>query len=321
MSTSCFRTGLYLAVLTSLTACGGGSSSSDNHDSQDLNALSLTVSNYQAMGQATVASAFYLGSTGGLAAGNPGGRLMLRQAQSADRPAASATTPFTLPCDPDGTLTVTFADTNNNNDFDVGESLAIEAKACKADGATSQGRIDLGMQALTGVYGGNSFSATLSMKLTAFGISQGDNSLQGDGSLTFKLSHTGAGVSEVGVAVPSLALAAKRGGQSFSSTLTDMQLSLRDETVNGSPRATLSYSGTLASSNFENKKVQVSTPQPLVIQGSDAYPSSGQLLVRGRSNSTLRITALNAVQARIELDADGDGNFETSSLKNWSEML
>lgn len=321
MSTSCVRTGLSLAVLISLAACGGGSGSTGSPDDTDLTSLSLGASNYQAVGQATVASGLFLGSTGSLAGGNRGGPLMLRQAQSADRAQPAVVVgPVELACNQGGSVAVSFNDANNSGDMDVGESLFVEAKACKEDGATTQGRIDLAMQSLTGVYGSGSFSATLGMKLTAFGISQGTNAIQGDGDLGLKLSRTPAGVGEMSLTLPRVTLTGRLAGQAIAYGLADLQLTVRDEVVNGTARSTLTYSGTLTN-NADGKQVRVSTPQALVIVGEDAYPSAGQLLVRGRASSSVRITPVNAVQVRIELDADGDGSYEANTLKNWAELL
>lgn len=326
MSTILSRAGLVAAVAFGVAACGGGGSSSPvTPDSPDQNVLGLSASNYQAVGQASMSSAFYLGNASGLVSGSASGRVggagALRHAQVAGRPQALAVVgPIAVPCDQGGSLSVTFSDLNNNGEFEVGDSLSLDAAACKLDGAVTQGRVDLSLQSLTGVYGSRSFSAGLTLKLTAFGVSQGSNSLLGDGSLTASFSQTVAGTSEFGLTVPRLSLTGRVAGQSFSTTLTDVQLSLKEDTVNGSARTRFTYGGTLLSSVFDNKQVQVSTPQELVIQGTDDYPSSGVLLVRGKGNSTLRITAVNAVQARLELDAEGDGVFETSVLKNWADL-
>lgn len=314
------RVGLQLAAVLTLSACGGGSGSPGAPDNDDPTALSLGVGNYQSVGQTAAVSALYLGGAGSLAGGTRGGPL-LRQVQSADKPQPAAVVgPIEVACGQGGSLAVVFNDTNGSGDMEAGETLAIEANACKEDGVTTQGRVDLSMQAVTGVYGSNSFNATLGMKLTGFGIGQGGNSLQGDGELTFKLSRTPAGVGELGLSAPRMALTGRLGGQAQSYTLGDMQLQLRDETVNGSARATLTYAGTLTNT-ADGRQVRVSTPQPLVMQGDDAYPSAGQVLVRGRAGSALRITPVSAAQVRFELDADGDGNFETSTLKNWAELL
>ena len=326
MSTILFRAGLVAAAALSVSACGGGGSSSPvTPDSPDQNVLGLSAGNYQAVGQATISSALYLGNVSGLVSGSASGRVggagALRHTQAADRPQALVVVgPIAVPCDQGGSLSVTFSDLNNNGEFEVGDSLSLDAAACKLDGAVAHGRVDLGLQSLTGGYGSSAFSAGLTLKLTAFGVSQGSNSLLGDGSLTASFSQTLAGASEFGLTVPRLSLTGRVAGQSFSTTLTDVQLSLKEDTANGSSRTSFSYSGTLVSSAFDSKQVQMLTPQALVIQGTDDYPSSGVLLVRGKGNSALRITAVTGVQARLELDAEGDGVFETSVLKNWADL-
>lgn len=59
---------------------------------------------------------------------------------------------------------------------------------------------------------------------------------------------------------------------------------------------------------------------PITKRDSDAYPSAGSVQVRGR-NSTLLLTALPANQVRLDLDADGNGSFESSSTVTWDWLL
>lgn len=182
-----------------------------------------------------------------------------------------------------------------------------------------QGRIALSVQALSGVYDSSNYSATLAMTLTAFSVTTGSDMAQGDGTVTLTVSQA-ATVGEVTLATSRLALSGRTGGQNFSTTLTDTKLTLRIETVNGSLRTSIRYNSSLASSSFNNKQVLITTPEALVITGSDSYPSSGYLLVQGDANSTLRVTAVNRTQARLELDAQGDGTYETQVLKAWTEL-
>ncbi|MGQ3051986.1 MAG: hypothetical protein ACT6S0_09390 [Roseateles sp.] len=101
------------------------------------------------------------------------------------------------------------------------------------------------------------------------------------------------------------------GGAKKESMRRDTRLSLRTETV-GMARTSIGYTSKLGSSQFGVGEVAITTPQPLVITGSDSYPGSGQLLVRGNANSAVRITALN--------DAQGDGTYETQTVKTWAEL-
>lgn len=66
--------------------------------------------------------------------------------------------------------------------------------------------------------------------------------------------------------------------------------------------------------------VDVTTPQPLVIPDGSAYPSTGQVVVRG-DNSGAQLTALSTTTFQIDLDVDGDGTYETPlGTFNWADV-
>ncbi|MDR7267598.1 hypothetical protein J2X20_000227 [Pelomonas saccharophila] len=325
-----------LVCLLGLSACGGGGGSAgtpSNPAPTESPMLGISASNYQVVGQSAVSSAFFLNDTGGVITGAETGSdpRLLRHAVDTARRAMSvasgrqalltgAEVRETVPCSQGGSLAVTVTDVNNNGNFDLGDSLSLDAQSCKEDGDVMNGRISLSVQALTGVYDSSNYSATLAMTLTAFNVTTGSDMAQGDGTITLTVSQTPAGVGEVVLATSRLVLSGRAGGQNFTTTLTDTKLTLRIETVNGSPRTSISYNSSLAGSGFDNKQVLITTPQPLVITGSDTYPSSGYLLVQGNASSALRITAVNRTQARLELDAQGDGAYETQVLKTWAEL-
>jgi hypothetical protein len=324
-----------LACLLGLSACGGGGGSAGTPSSSapDSTLLGISASNYQVVGQSAVSSALFLNDTGSVVTGaeSGGDPRLLRHAVDTARRAmgvASARPALltgvevreTVPCSQGGSLAVSVNDVNNNGNFDLGDSLTVDAQSCREDGDVMQGRISLSVQALAGVYDSNSYSATLAMTLTAFSVTSGSDMAQGDGTITLTVSQAPTGVSEVTLATSRLVLSGRTGGQNFSTTLTDTKLTLRVEIVNGSPRTSISYNSSLVSSSFDNKQVLITTPQPLVITGSDTYPSSGYLMVQGHASSALRITAVNRSQVRLELDAQGDGSYETQVLKTWAEL-
>lgn len=329
------RPAVVAACALTLVACGGGGGSSSVGETplQQQTMLSISASNYQAVGQAVVSSALFLGESGSLATGaeTSADPRVLRHAVStakrafglaSDRPAlvTGVEVRDTVACGQGGSIAMTLVDANNNGNFDAGDSITMDLQSCKEEGAVMQGRLALSVQAVTGVFDSNNYSATMTMTMTAFNVTTGSDSAQGDGALSMTMTQSPSGVYDLTLSTARLVLSGRVGGQSFTTTLTDTRLLVRDETVGSSWRSSITYTSTLDSSQFGNKQVTITTPQALVITGSNAYPSSGQLLVRGHANSAVRITALNASQARLELDAEGDGNYETQVTKTWAEL-
>jgi len=82
--------------------------------------------------------------------------------------------------------------------------------------------------------------------------------------------------------------------------------------------------------NYANTKlggsVNVSTVTPCVTDAARNFPSSGVLSLTGAGGSNIRVTINGdethaTPQLKIELDADGNGTFETSVDRNWADLV
>jgi len=72
--------------------------------------------------------------------------------------------------------------------------------------------------------------------------------------------------------------------------------------------------------------VNVSTVTPCVTDATRNFPNTGALSFAGAGGSRIQVTingdeTLATPQLKIELDADGDGAFETSLDRNWANLL
>lgn len=329
------RPAVVAACVLSLAACGGGGggSSPSTEQAPQQTLVGISASNYQAVSQAVVSGALFLGDTSELLTGAQASTPphVLRHAiDGARRGLAFASgRPVLLTgvevrevvnCSQGGKITMSLNDGNGNGTLDAGDSITMDLQSCKEEGSTMEGRLSISLQSVIGVYGSNNYSSTMTLTMTSFNVITGLDSSQGDGALTLTLSQTPAGVGEVTLTTPRLTTSERVAGQTFSTTMSGTRLAVRSETVGGTFRSSINFTSTLASNSFGSLQVTITTPQPLVITGDAAYPSSGQLLVRGHANSAVRITALNTTQARLELDADGDGTYETQTTKTWAEL-
>lgn len=66
--------------------------------------------------------------------------------------------------------------------------------------------------------------------------------------------------------------------------------------------------------------VDLTTPTQLFVASGDEFPSSGVLEVKGSNGTTARLTALDATQFKLEVDADGDGAFESTTTGPWGNL-
>lgn len=67
--------------------------------------------------------------------------------------------------------------------------------------------------------------------------------------------------------------------------------------------------------------VTISTPQPLYQRTGDAFPSSGQVLIAGAGGSKLLASVLDSSQVQLQVDANGDGTYDSTTTVAWSALL
>ncbi|MEN8133736.1 MAG: hypothetical protein ABFS45_26985 [Pseudomonadota bacterium] len=95
--------------------------------------------------------------------------------------------------------------------------------------------------------------------------------------------------------------------------------------VNATLMTTTTADYTLSSSLI-NGSVTVTTQTPLETDFGASYPHSGVLLIEG-ANSSIRLTVLGDEnflpldqQVRLEIDANGDGTYETTVTRSWDAL-
>jgi hypothetical protein len=74
-------------------------------------------------------------------------------------------------------------------------------------------------------------------------------------------------------------------------------------------------------SRFLGGHVTLTTPTALVQADADIYPGSGVIRVTGASGSVLLITVLDNSQVQLQLDANGDGTYESTTPVAWSALV
>jgi hypothetical protein len=216
----------------------------------------------------------------------------------------------TLLCQGGGTLTISFNDSNADDQLNrAGESVSLTANACNAgNGVTTNGGFSLQLSSFTD---NTQLAFTLTFNNFRTGDTTATNAMAIDGSVSASLSGTNVLANS-----PSLNISATAGGLTRSFGVQALSISYVDDGT----AVTESVSGTFTSSEFAGQSVQVTTLVPVVILWTDDYPSQGMLQVTGANNSSIKVEALNAVQAQIYIDANGDGGFETTKVVNWSTL-
>lgn len=227
----------------------------------------------------------------------------------------------TVPCSGGGTLALTVTDADNSNTLSAGDTVAVVATACVEGADSISGTVSFVVNQLAGTLGSANSSANLTVTFTNLAVLTGATSVAVAGDLTLGLSQSSTALNEE-LSANTLTATATYGGTSRTRTLTGYHAHLSTVASTSTPPAVSTYevNGLVASSAISAQTFFFRTITPMVRTGTNAYPSSGVVTATGANNSRLRITAISATQATLEVDADGDGTYESSSTVNWTTL-
>lgn len=295
--------------------------------------LALNNSNYVTAAQETMSVTFYVDSSGELVTGAQAGaapqliRDVLANARRAGRwihaatpSVVGATITQTENCSGGGSINLAINDVNGNGTVDVGDSIRLVALNCIELGETMNGAMSVAVTASSGSVGsGSNYSLGMGITLENFVAQSATGSSTGNGRMDFTETQFGSTLTTT-IQARNLSVVNSVGNVSSTRSLTDYTVQSVTTTTSGVASVSLSVNGSFSSTALDGKSITVSTLAPFISTGSSIYPASGQLKITGAAGSNLRITA-QAAGVLIELDADGNGSFETSVTKPWSQLL
>lgn len=320
---------------TMLVACGGGSDSAPAATpTPAATQATLTSANYVAVAQETLSTSAYLTTATNLATGAQvsDSDVLTRFGQdqlpklsrwfsSAPAQAVGAVQSQTEACAGGGTLTISENDANGNLKPDAGDSVTLTALNCVFEGQSLNGQLALTVNGITGEPGYFPYSLSVSLRFTDLAAKSSTALSVGNGNLVLDLSARAANDQSLALSTSSFAVATTYNNASYGKALTNYKTSIVMRPAGIGATSTTAVSGTLSSTAFESKSIDIATPVSFVRAGTQAYPASGQLIITGAAGGKVRITATSATTLTIDLDADGNGSYELSTSKLWSEML
>lgn len=320
-------------MLASLAACGGGGGDSPSQPGADK--VTITSANQDEVVRASLSAGMSVSLAQSRAGGvSPAGiadrahalggvvqRAMAAArvprrgiASAAARPSISASD--TEPCGAGGTITVSIDDKDGNNVISGGDVVTASFAQCK-DSATSaiNGAISI---TLAGTPTATQLAATANFQnivVVEDGVTSSiagivtvaENDLPSDTQTTLTVGSGG------------LAAATTSSGYNDSVTFASGFVIRTDEATSGASTS-VSLSGTLSAQSLGGS-ITISTPQALVQLSSDSYPSAGQVIVTGASGSAVRATVLDDTQVQVDLDANGDGTYESTATVAWTSLI
>jgi hypothetical protein len=327
-----------VAALMTLAACGGGGGGVGGDQGTSLlpgaTPLAITASNYVAVAQqAVTATTLLLDAPGLITAAQvaPGGQVLIgfARAQFSRLPGWFAAAPQlasgvvsndTVACTGGGTITGTVSDLNGNKIVDAGDSATLVANNCVEFGVTLNGTLAFTVRTLTGSLDSNVFNASFDIRLSNLRATSPAGTVAASGNISETLISSDLNAGSADVTLSGMTIAGTFGGLSDTLTLQDWHMVSTVTPLGSLSSTSTTVSGSIVSAALQSKAVSIATQQPFVQIGGNDYPSSGQFTASGAAGSKLRVTAQDASHLRIELDADGNGAYETSITRLWSEL-
>lgn len=317
-----------------MVGCGGGGGSGAEPP-QTSGPLPITAANYAAVAQEALAVPSYLTGATDLITGVQVSdeRLLFAYARKqaarlshwfrlAPRLVTGATIVEVEPCEGGGTVTASLEDLNNNNDIDAGESVTLVADQCVEGGARVNGTMRVQIDSLSGDPNTDFFSMALTITLDSLAVTTAGGTVNGSGTLGLGVSNTGPFSSLATLTASSLSTSGTYGTLSFARSLANFTMTMTTSPSGFGYADAVEVSGTFVSSTLESKSVVLTTVNPFVTPSTSNYPTGGQLTATGLNGSRARVTAQSdGNTVLIELDADGNGVYEMSVSKLWSELI
>jgi hypothetical protein len=225
-------------------------------------------------------------------------------------------------CSVSGTWSGTFDDRDNSGTLTVGDTITVSFANCQeADLAVMNGAFSLSFTSYTSEtsYGGTITTTNLSQSTSMHTITlNGAIAFNHNGGTTGTETYTAKGdvIVDVKTHLP------------FSDTVTLLSGYVEKDSYDlealppegGSPgRLAFTASGSLRSAQAGGV-VAITTPTPVVVYALDTYPRSGVVQARG-STGMMQLTAQSQTNVLLELDADDNGQYESTETVTWEWLL
>lgn len=179
--------------------------------------------------------------------------------------------------------------------------------------------------ALTGTYapaGSTNYNLGVALTFSNLSVSAGQSIASINGSLSLSANKNGLYSLTETIETPSLTVSGTYAGVTRSRSLTNYSATAT-QTPDATYTSLTSYAinGTLTSTGLSSQTISLATPTPFVRRGLEYYPSSGVMVIKGGSNSVVRATASDKTLVLLELDANGDGAYESNKTVLWTSLM
>lgn len=242
-----------------------------------------------------------------------------RSAAIASATRAAGAAGSTDPCAVSGSVTTTLLDADASQSLSKGDSLTVTFNQCNDADAVMTGVMTFTLSSVGSTAANDvQFGGTLSFVQVSATSSTGSSNINGSVGVDVAITSSSF---QLAITVGGSALTVASSAPGYLDTIVyeqGMQLTIA-ATDGLVAQSTVALDGSLTATSIGGR-ILIATVQPFRQLDSDAYPSSGQMVVTGAAGTHLRVTALDAIQVQLELDANGDGAYEGSGVFAWGSL-
>jgi hypothetical protein len=214
----------------------------------------------------------------------------------------------TQPCSGGGDVTMT-GDENSG-------TVSMSFNQCVESGFVINGSVSVSGVTQTGTAPNQTMSMTI--RYNNLAVTQGGETVKINGAYTATMASSDTGTQST---LSGTLLSVTEGGQIHD--LSDFSFTETLVTATSLAMTTADYT---LSSTLINGRVTVTTQTPFETYPSASYPHSGVLVIQG-ADSSIRVTVqgdANSLpldqQVKLEIDANGDGTYETIVNTSWEAL-
>lgn len=313
------------SIAVALAGCGGGGGGDGGGP---LGSVDVTTANQDTLTRAGMVAlqAAVLGGSGSVTGGSGGG---VARALAGRKRIAAVQPPLIENCTISGTTRTVLDDRDGSGAVTAGDVATITYDNCsEVAGEVTNGTVTATYTQIQLA----TLPATIAASMTTSDLrtqtSNASVAAQGGFSMTLRIDSATAG--SLHIAVPGGgAFAMAITTQLYSDTVTLRAGYALDSVYDGTalppggtvPGRTMTTAHGQVASAAAAGYVQVNTLQPLVQYDVDPYPRSGQFEAVGKTGS-LQAIVLSSSQVQLELDADGNGQFDgPPRIVAWSSFF
>jgi hypothetical protein len=311
---------LAFGIATTIATGGGGSGGGGSPISGPT--LPLNAANAPSAASAVIIAidtTFDIGDITGIGIPIQAGDMSLSMSSIKSADAIPAMTvalaaPIVEECINGGTADITYTLADPNTVTDGDRIVAVFDNCDLGDGDVIDGNIDLTVSAIEGDIFSDIFLLAFEVVMTGIEIDDGSEVVTADGDFTLTFDNLEFPVLRLNVAGNELASGSN--GEMLTLTNFDNDLSVDFGIV---PEAIAALvSGTL---EIQGLGGSIDYTTPVVIEAADDLdPHSGEILLTGADDSSVRIVIVDTAHITLEVDENGDGVIDEYIYTNWAEL-